>query len=466
LLRKLLLAGAVAAGMAVPGQSRPPASLPDLSVSFQTLARRVNASVVKVVAVGYRVLEEEESDQPGLSAKQQSSGSGIIIDPAGYIVTNAHVVLGAQRVNITIPPPPEPIETRRAAGQRAGRTVRADIIGLDMESDVALLKVNVQDLPALRLADSDIVEQGQIVLAFGSPMGLDNSVSMGVISSPARQLKPDEPMIYIQTDAPINPGSSGGPLVDADGNVVGINTLILTQSGGSEGIGFAVPSSLVANVVDQLRKSGRVVRGEVGVFVQTITPSLAAALKLTRDSGVLLADVEPDGAGARAGLQVGDIVTALNGKPIDNARQFNVNAYREAIGARVELDLVRGGKKLKIPVEVVERHDPEKYTAQASRAENLVVEFGIFGLDLNEELREQYPGLRRKQGVLVASRNADGPILEEEFKNGDVIYAVNRESVASLAALRAILKKLRPGDPVAVQIERSGRLRYLSFELP
>lgn len=456
----------VLAGLTAGAQTRNPATLPELSASFQSLSRRVNASVVKVVAVGYRVLEEDESDEPGLSAKQQSSGSGVIIDSAGYIVTNAHVVLGAQRLNVTLPPSKETLESRRSAVRPLGPTLRAEVVGLDMETDIALLKIPRSGVPALPLADSDAVEQGQIVLAFGSPMGLDNSVSMGVVSSPARQLKPEDPVIYIQTDAPINPGSSGGPLVDAEGNLVGINTLILSQSGGSEGIGFAVPSNIVANVVEQLRKTGRVVRGEIGVVAQTITPTLAAALKLPAGVGVLLGDVEPDGSAQKAGLKIGDIVLALNGKPMENARQFNVNIYRPAIGARVDLEILRGGKKLKVPVEVVERMDTEKYTALASRPENLVVEFGIFGLDLNDELREHYSGLRMKQGVLVASRNADGPILEEEFKTGDLIYSVNREPVDGLATLRAILKKLRSGDPVAVQIERSGRLRYLGFELP
>lgn len=465
-MRRKFAVLALLAGLSASAQTRTTSSLPELSASFQALSKRVNASVVKVVAVGYRVLEEDESEEPGLSAKQQSSGSGVIIDAAGFIVTNAHVVIGAQRVNVTLPPLRETLEARRSAVRPPGRTFLGEVVGLDVETDIALLKIPGAGLPPLPLADSDSVEQGQIVLAFGSPMGLDNSVSMGVVSSPARQLKPDDPMIYIQTDAPINPGSSGGPLVDAEGNVVGINTLILSQSGGSEGIGFAVPSNIVSTIVEQLRKTGRVVRGEIGVFAQTITPTLAAALRLPGNFGVLLSDIDPGGAGEKAGLKVGDIILALNGKPMENARQFNVNIYHPPIGARVELQVLRSGKKLKVPVEVVERLDSEKFTALASRPENLVPEFGIFGLDLNDELLAHHPGLRMKQGVLVASRNADGPILEEEFKSGDVIYSVNREPAPGLPALRAILKKLRPGDPVAVQIERNSRLRYLSFELP
>ncbi|MBI5085820.1 MAG: trypsin-like peptidase domain-containing protein [Acidobacteria bacterium] len=459
----LLLASAVAA------QERPaaqPGQLAELSGSFQQLSRKVHASVVKVMAVGYRQLEPEESEEPGVAARQQSSGSGVVIDAAGYIVTNAHVVIGAQRVQVTLPGPAEP-----RAGQRrgpAGRMVRAELVGLDLETDLALLKVNEKELPAMRLADSDAVEQGQIVLAFGSPMGLDNSMTMGVVSAPARQLKPDDPMVYIQTDAPINPGNSGGPLVDTAGNVVGINTLILTQSGGSEGIGFAVPSNIVSNVVEHLRRSGRVVRGEIGVVAQTITPALASGWRLRQEWGVVIGDVEPGGEGEKAGLLVGDIVVALNGKQMENARQFNVNVYRPAIGETILLGILRGQSKLQVAVKVTERHDEASTFAElASREENLVQEFGLFAVDFTGQLRAQLGPVRRdKGGVLVAARHADGPLLEDSFKAGDVIYAVNRAQIRSVTDLRGLIKKMKPGEAVAVQVERAGKLRFIAFELP
>lgn len=440
-------------------------ALAELSASFQELSRRVHQSVVKVTAVGYRQLEEDESEEPGVAARQQSSGSGVIIDENGYLVTNAHVVIGAQRVQVTLP---APVSGPRSALRPLGRVVRAELVGLDLETDIALLKVNEKNLPALPLADSDAVEQGQLVLAFGSPMGLDNSVTMGVVSSPARQLKPDDPMIYIQTDAPINPGNSGGPLVNTEAGVVGINTLILTQSGGSEGIGFAVPSNIVSNVVDQLRKSGRVVRGDIGVTTQTITPALAAGWKLPRPWGVVIADVEPDGEGDRAGLRVGDVIGSLNGKAMEYARQFNVNVYRPVIGETVSLGILRGARELAVKVKVVERHDEAStYADLASREENLIPELGIFAVDLTTALREQVSPVRGdKDGVLVAARHADGPLLEEGFRAGDVIYAVNRNAVKSAAELRALLRKMKSGDGVAVQVERSGRLRFISFELP
>ncbi|MCL4795840.1 MAG: trypsin-like peptidase domain-containing protein [Bryobacteraceae bacterium] len=441
--------------------------LGQLSASFRALARQVNPSVVKVVAVGYRPLEEDETGEPGVAARQQSSGSGVIIGADGLIVTNAHVVMNAQRVQVTLPNPPEAAAPRVSTLRPSGRIVRAELIGLDLETDVALLKISETGLPALPLADSDAVEQGQIVMAFGSPLGLDNSVTLGVVSSAARQFRPDDPMIYIQTDAPINPGNSGGPLVDTEGRVVGINTLILSQSGGSEGLGFAVPSNIVANVVDQLVKGGRVVRGEIGVVAQTISPPLAAAWKLPRAWGVVIADVEEDGPGAKAGLVTGDVILTLNGRGMENARQFNVNVYRPAIGESVRLEILRGSQTLTLDVPVVERSDEtERLAALGSQEENLIPELGVFATGLTPSLNSQLGPFRREHGVLVAARSADGPILEEGFQAGDVIYALNREATPTVGRLRALLRKLKSGDSLALQIERNGKLRFIAFELP
>lgn len=438
-----------------------------LSGEFRALARKVNPSVVKVVAVGYRALEEDESGETGVATRQQSSGSGVIIDRAGYVVTNAHVVMNAQRVQVTLPNLPDAAPPRASALRPTGRIVRAELVGLDLETDIAVLKVEEPDLPALPLADSDAVEQGQIVMAFGSPLGLDNSVTLGVVSSAARQFKPDDPMIYIQTDAPINPGNSGGPLVDIEGRVVGINTLILTQSGGSEGLGFAVPSNIVASVVDQLVKSGRVVRGEIGVVVQTISPALAAAWRLPRAWGVVVADVEDDGPGAKAGLVTGDVIVSLNGRPMENARQFNVNVYRPEIGRPVRVEILRGARQMAVDVPVVERSDEsERLAALGSNEENLIAELGVFATDLTASLRQQIGPFRRERGVVVAARSADGPILEDGFQAGDVIYALNREATPTVARLRALLRKLKSGEPLGLQIERGGRLRFIAFELP
>ena len=261
------------------------------------------------------------------------------------------------------------------------------MVGIDQESDLALLKVVETGLPFLPLGDSEALRQGQIVVALGSPLGLEGSVTFGVVSAVARQVKPDGRMVYIQTDAPINPGNSGGPLLDAEGQVVGINSFILTQSGGSEGIGFAAPSNIVRTVIDQLRKTGRVRRGEIGVVAQTITPTLAAGLGLGQTWGVVLADVTPDGPGAAAGLRVADIVLTLDGKVTENARQFLVNLYPHAVGDTVILEVLRGTERRKVPVAVVERpSDPARLADLVSPERNVVGRLGILGLDLDDAL--------------------------------------------------------------------------------
>ncbi|MGD0577634.1 MAG: trypsin-like peptidase domain-containing protein [Bryobacteraceae bacterium] len=442
--------------------------LTSLSREFRELARKVNPAVVRVSSIGYRQLEEDESDEPGIAARQHNTGSGVIIDPDGYVVTNAHVVLGAQKAQVTILERSGTTHGREGRGLVHRRGLPAEIVGLDVETDIALLKVPEKGLPALRFADSDTVEEGQFVFAVGSPMGLDNSITMGVISSTARQFRPDDPMVYLQTDASINPGSSGGPLVDAEGNVVGISTMILTQSGGSEGLGFAVPSTVVANVVDQLRQTGKVVRGEIGVRAQAISPALARGWRLPRGWGVVVGDVDPDSAAASAGLQVGDVIEALDGRSVETARQFSVGLYRPADGATVRLDVLRGGQKLHFDVRVREKNDDVRnYRDLASREENLIPELGVFVLDLTPRLRAKVaPERRESGGVLVAAREAEGPVFEDNFQSGDVIYAVNREQVKDVQSLRKALRQFKPGDALAIQIERDSRLRFISFELP
>ena len=198
--------------------------------------------------------------------------------------------------------------------------------------------------PALKLGDSETLRQGELVLAAGSPFGLQNSVTMGVVSSVARQVRPDDPMIYIQTDAPINPGNSGGPLMNADGEVIGISTFIVSESGGNVGLGFAVPSAIVRTVYDQIRKYGRVRRGQIGLVVQTITPMLAAGLGLPDETGAIVADVTPGSPAAVAGIEIKDVILTLDGKVIENARQFGVNIYQKA-DQTVALELLRRGEK-------------------------------------------------------------------------------------------------------------------------
>jgi serine protease Do len=438
-----------------------PATANDLSNALESTTRQVSPAVVQIFTTSYKPGPGPIPQSSGLITTERGSGSGVIVDAQGYIVTNAHVVGGAQRLRVEIPTP--------AAGQSIltarSRTVNGRIVGIDLETDLAVIKVDEPNLPVLPLADSDDLRPGQIVLAFGSPLGLQNSVSLGVVSAVARQLEPESPMIYIQTDASINPGSSGGPLVDSRGRMVGINTLIFSKSGGNDGLGFAAPSNIVRSVYEQIRKNGRVRRGDIGVRVQTVTPVLAAGLRLPRDSGVVIADVMPGSPAARIGLRPGDLVLTVDGKPMENGRQLQVNLYRRFVGDVVTLEILREGRTTKEPVEITEHGDAlAGLSASADPRQNLIPRLGILGVDLNPRLAESLPGVRGRAGVIVASTVADAiDSREGGLAAGDIVYAVNLTRVEGVSGLRVALDAMRPGDPVVVQIERRGELMYLAF---
>ena len=446
-------------------ENKPLDALHDLSAALESLSHRAGRAVVQVFSTGFVLNDEDDSgDAAALLTKQKSTGSGVILSSDGYIVTNAHVVKGGRQIEVQLA---ESFERSpgHAVTHPSGTKLEAKVVGVDRESDLALLKIERPGLPFLSFGNSSELHQGQLVLAFGNPLGLSNSVTMGVVSSTARQIKPDDPMLYIQTDAPINPGNSGGPLLDADGRVVGINTFILSQSGGSEGIGFAIPSNVVRSVVDQLRKEGHVHRGEIGVYAQTITPTLAAGLDLARDWGVLLADVEPDSPADKAGLQVGDVVLRVNNTVMESARQLEVNLYRRPVGEKVAVEVQRGSEKLTFNVQIIEREDdPQRFADMVNPDKNIVKRLGILCIDIDKKIAQMLPDLRKPYGVVVAARAAGSPYASE-LEPGDVIHAVNTEPISSVEALRSALDKRKPTDPIVLQIERDGRLMYLDLEL-
>ncbi len=389
----------------------------------------------------------------------------MILSADGYIMTNAHVVEGGRRFVVVLPRPVAPGVPARSALAPVSQEVPATLVGTDRETDLAVLKVDETGLPFARLGDSDSLAPGQVVLAFGSPFGLASSVTMGVISAVGRQLRDEDRMVYIQTDTPINPGNSGGPLVSADGLVVGINTLIFSQSGGSEGVGFAAPGSIVRFVYDQIRTNRRVRRGEIGVFAQTITPAVASALRLPREWGVVLGDVYPSSPAARAGLRINDVILSLDGKPMENGRQFDVNVYRRPIGGSVNLEIGRGLQRINVRVPVVERREEEdRFRDLVTPEQNLIPRLGILGLDITPELARSLPGLRSPQGVIVAviARDAaEGAGLEA----GDVIHGINGSAVRTLSDLRTAVGQIAPDSGAVLQVGRRGRLRFLTVSL-
>ncbi len=295
---------------------------------LRSLARRVQPSVVKIEVSGLAEVADPSSPGTSLIAHQQGVGSGIIMDTNGFILTNAHVVEHAVSISVAVNS-----SERDAEGlPLASRRLPAHIVGKDTLTDVALLKVEATLLPALKFAKADSVHVGQIALAFGSPLGLENTMTLGVISALHRQLNLSSPVNYLQTDASINPGNSGGPLVDIQGDVSGMNTMIASESGGNEGVGFSIPADTLAFVYQQLRSLGHVRRGAIGVIARALTPELAAGLQIKTPSGVILEDVLPGSSAEKAGLHPGDVVVALDKRAVSDPRVLSLLLFRKQIG--------------------------------------------------------------------------------------------------------------------------------------
>lgn len=439
-------------------------ALQGLNTAIAELTATVSPSVVQVLVSGYKPLPDGAGGST--VGRFQGSGSGVVVHADGYIVTNAHVIDGAERVRVALHAPRSGGGTPLSAlGREQGRSIAATVAGVARDVDLALLKVDYPGLAPIPFADYDAVRQGELVFAFGSPEGLRDSVSMGVVSTTARLLSPDSPSVFVQTDAPINPGSSGGALVNVRGELVGINTFILSQSGGHEGLGFAVPSAVVSATLQQLLTYGHPNRGSVGIQVQTLTPALAEGLQLERTSGVLISDVVPHSPADEAGLTVRDIILRVNRRPIDSVplRRLAVSTLQP--GDEIEMDLLREKTTLTVRLKVGESANPlDMMSDLTDPARNSVPALGIVGADLTDRVRAALPALRRPAGVLVVARTqgSNGEGLEA----GDVIHAFNRHSISSVAALQVLAGDLPPHTEVVVQVERDGRLQYVVVTVP
>jgi len=449
------------------GQNSRADMLRQFSSSLDALSAQVSPSVVQILVTGFRALEDKDDSSTALIGKQRSLGSGVIVDSDGYIITNAHVVKGAQRVRVILTAP-------YAAESEVNSTLRqhlppqiAKIVGTAPEFDLAVLKIEATNLPALPFADYAKLKKGQLVLAFGNPEGLENSVTMGVVSAVARQLETESPFVYIQTDAPINPGNSGGPLVDVDGRLVGLNTVILSESGGSQGLGFAIPSSIVKFVYDELRKNGRVHHSIIGASLQDITPALAAGLSLKRQEGVIVADVQPDSPADKAGLQIQDIILAIDGHQVGNVPLAQMTISTRPPGSTVKVSVLRGSQPVAFDIAVTDqRNDADRMAEMTDPEKSLVAKLGIFGVTITDEIADQLgDDLRRPSGVVVAAKAADLLGAETDLEVGDVIHEVNGKHIEALEALRTALDAIKSGDAVVLQIERESKFMYIPFEL-
>jgi serine protease Do len=440
----------------------------EMSAAFESLVKRVSPAVVEVMVTGFGSGEEDEDDTKGPSpfGRERSLGSGVIIDPDGYIITNFHVVKGADRVRVVLTPQVGEGAQAPAMLKSKGRILSARVVGASKTIDLAVLKVEATGLPTLPFARYDRLHKGEVVLAFGSPEGLENSVTFGLVSSVLRQPDPDDPMVYIQTDAAINPGNSGGPLVDVDGNVVGIDTFIYTKSGGNEGIGFAIPSGIARYAYEEIRKYGRVRRRVIGADLQSLTPDLAGGLGITDTPGVVVADVEEGGSASRAGLRVGDVIEAIDGMPVDNVALFTLSLYLRTSGDKVNLQVVRGGKRVSLELPVLEpMHDLSRLADLSNPATDLIPRLGIIGASVTPEIAELIGPLRMPGGVLVTATVANRLAVDSGLQEGDIIHAFNRAPIKNMDELRAAFAKLKPGDAAALQVERNGKLTFLTFEM-
>jgi len=349
--------------------------------------------------------------------RQQGIGSGVIVTKDGYILTNNHVVEGADEVKVAL---------------QDGREFIAKVVGRDPKSDVAVIKVDAKDLPAVPMADSDKVEVGDVVLAVGNPFGIGQTVTTGIVSATGRAgatgLDYED---FIQTDAAINPGNSGGALVDAEGRLIGINTAILSRSGGNQGIGFAIPANLTRDVMQDLIKDGRVTRGYLGVMIQDLNPALAKEFQLKDGKGALIGDVTADSPAEKAGFKSGDVITEFDGKKVVDSRHLKLEVARLHPGQNVQAKVIRDGSTKTIDVAVGELPGAERLAKgdSQSKSEDTGTLNGVTVGDLDQAARQQFELPANMKGAVVTDVAPDSPAAEAGLKPGDVIQEINRKPV-------------------------------------
>lgn len=438
-------------------------ALRQFNSSLIALSKRVSPAVVQIMVTGYVPTRASgRNSNTAVITREHALGSGVILASDGYIITNAHVVEGAQRIQVALPERDgtSPFDIS-PAGRR--RILDAKLVGSDKETDLALLKVDAHNCDVLPLGATRPVYTGEMVLAVGSPGGLQSSITMGVVSSTWRQLDSDQPMAYIQTDAPINPGNSGGALVDLDGYVVGLNTFILTEGGGSEGLGFAIPARIVQCVYEDLRRYGHVRRLQIQASVQEITPAMARGLGLSQDWGVVVSDMAPDGPADKAGLHLEDIVYAVDDRQIAGLPGFTAALYLHSPDTPLKLDVLRGPQKVSLRVHALQQDDVENDLVNLD-AHSLLDHLGVYAVDLNDKVRAALPDLRFPSGVVVVGQSSEPNSVTSRLRAGDIIHTLNQTPIDSVEQLRAMLRGLRLGQAVVLQIERTGKLQYVAFD--
>jgi serine protease Do len=378
-------------------------------------------------------------------------GSGFIIDPSGYVVTNNHVVGGAEKVTVIF---------------QDGSQHKAKIVGKDPRTDLALLKIETDHkLPYLEWDDSDKSKVGDWVLAVGNPFGLGGTVTNGIISARGRSVGDSSYVDYLQIDAAVNRGNSGGPTFDLAGHVIGINTAIYSPNGGNVGIAFSIPSDTAKTVIDELKSTGKVARGYLGVEVQEVTPSLASALGLPKPIGALVASVEPNSPGAKAGVEAGDLIEQFDGKPVTDMKTLPRLVGATAAGKSVDLTVLRHGKEVAIHATVGSLADGKLAANDQGDGTSQKGALGLSLAPLAPEARERLGLNDQTKGVLIARVQPDGPAASAGVEAGDVIERVNDQAVATPeAASTQIADAKKGGKPILLLIDRHGAERFVAIE--
>jgi len=385
------------------------------------------------------------------SRKGQGFGSGFIISPDGYVITNAHVVNNATEITV---------------GLQDQREYDATLVGSDVTTDIALLKLSAQELPTVNIGDSDTLKTGQWVLAIGSPFGFEHTATQGIVSALARTLPDDTYVPFIQTDVAVNPGNSGGPLFNTDGEVIGVNSQIFSRSGGYQGLSFAIPINVAMTVADQLKLQGYATRGWLGVQIQSLTQDLAEAYELDRPRGAFVAAVVNNSPAKKAGLQVEDIILKFNDKSVRHADALPPLVGAVAPGSTVDVIVLRDGKETRLSV-TIEALEQDNQVAQASN--NAPVpkdEAARLGVAVSNLSDEELASLNLEFGVVVNAVEPNSAAAEAGVRKGDVIASLNRKPIDSVSKLGVVLKSVAAGRALPLRVYRDGTAFFLAVVLP
>ncbi|OUX97752.1 Do family serine endopeptidase [Ponticaulis sp.] len=435
---------------------------------FSELSRTLMPSVVNI-STSQRVIEAGLPEFPQGSPMERfndlfgrdgdgfrrtsSLGSGFVIDETGFIVTNNHVIEGADEIEVSF---------------ADGRTYPAELVGRDADTDIAVLKIEPRAaLPALSFADSDEAEVGDWVIAIGNPFGLGGSVSAGIISARSRDINAGSYDDFIQTDAAINRGNSGGPLFNLSGEVVGVNTAIISPTGGSVGIGFSVPSNLASHIVDQLIEEGRVRRGYLGINIQAVDMALARTYGLTNAAGVIVTEVTEDSPGEEAGIEVGDLILRFDGSLITETRQLSRMVAEAELGEPMRMNIIRGERRQELTVTLREREEELPEDVEDDMPPALFAGANAYGLvliEVTEEARRRWQIPTPVEGALIDLVDPDGPSYGQ-LEKGDVITEIAFQPVTSPADADELLELEGGSDPLLVKVVRHGRVSFYALEL-